>query len=179
MLTIRHITTASEHYTFVEKLLETAFPQEERRDKKLQREYTDQKPKFRCNLIHTSYGQPVGLINYWDFDDFIYIEHFAIDQEERRQGYGSEALTKLLEKAGRRAILEVEVPHTSKDAAMQRILFYKRLGFKMRRMGYKQPPYRKGDEWLPMKLMTFGKLNVTSRIVNTIYREVYDTELPR
>ena len=43
MLTIRHITTASEYYSFVENLLESAFPKEERRDKKLQRECTDNK----------------------------------------------------------------------------------------------------------------------------------------
>ena len=177
MLTIRHITTASEYYSFVENLLESAFPKEECRDKKLQRECTDNNPKFKCNLIQTTYGQPIGVITRWDFGDFIYIEHFAIEQEERRHGYGSEALSKLLKMEGKRAILEVEMPYYPNDAAMKRIQFYKRLGFQLRRIPYKQPPYRKGDEWLPMKLMTYGKLNVTNRVINTIYHEVYKTEL--
>jgi hypothetical protein len=43
-------------------------------------------------------------------------------------------------------------------------------------MAYKQPPYREGDEWLPMKLMSSGKvkwLKIADMVRDTIYREVY------
>lgn len=173
MLNIIPINTGSPHYKFVEELLESAFPQEERRDNRLQRKYTDKKENFHCNLIQTCQAMPIGVITYWDFTDFMYIEHLAIDKQQRGKGYGTQALQKLLEESSLPIILEAEIPNHPNDFAFRRIGFYKRLGFRLRRISYKQPPYRMGDEWLPMKLMTSGKYPPINRTIKTIYREVY------
>ena len=53
MIEIKQVKTQDEvNYTFVEKLMHTAFPQEERRDTVQQREYSDNNPRF-CNKIFT------------------------------------------------------------------------------------------------------------------------------
>lgn len=174
MLNIIPINTSSPHYNFIEELLQSAFPQEERRDNKLQREYTDQKKNFRCNLIQTCQGTSIGTITYWDFTDFIYIEHLAIDKHQQGKGYGTQALQTLLEENKRPILLEVEIPIRPNDLAFRRIGFYKRLGFRIRRIPYKQPPYRTGDDWLPMKLMTIGTFGSINKAIGTIYRNVYD-----
>ena len=85
MLEIKRISTTHEHYSYLENLMQTAFPSEERRDNSLQRDFTDNHPLFICNLILDK-GTPVGLITYWNLGTFYYIEHFAIDPQIRNMG---------------------------------------------------------------------------------------------
>lgn len=37
----------------------------------------------------------VGFIGYWDFDDYLYIEHYAINSDLRGGGWGSRILEAL------------------------------------------------------------------------------------
>ena len=75
-------------------------------------------------------------------------------------------------------VLEVEMPRIKGDITHRRIAFYRRQGFSLRRMPYKQPPYRQGDDWLPMKLMSTGSakkwLPITELVRNSIYQVVYN-----
>ena len=175
MLILKEINTFHRHYPFVEELLQTAFPSDERRDDEQQREYTDGNTLFHCLLIQKA-ENPVGLITYWDFTDFVYVEHFAIHEELRGKNYGQRAMTLFLQDMNRPVVLEVEMPRVKGDITHRRIAFYRRIGFSLRKMAYKQPPYRDGDEWLPMKLMTYGKfkwLRMAETARDTIYKEVY------
>ena len=176
MLRLQRIQTNSKYYPFVEELLETAFPPEERRDTELQRSITNGKEHFHCNLIHTSQGECLGVITYWDFRSFVFIEHFAITPDYQGMGYGSQVLQMLQEQTSIPLLLEVEMPQRAHDAAYRRIAFYRRQGFKLRHSPYRQPPYRLGGEWLPMKLMMLRKFKPgeIGMAIKTIYREVYD-----
>lgn len=174
MLELIPIRTDHPYYPFVERLLESAFPPEERRNADRQRTTTDGNARFRCLVIQTELEQPIGLITCWDFADFLYIEHFAIDQKRRGYGYGREALQLMLEQTPLPVVLEVEMPQRANDTAHRRIGFYKRLGFRLRRAEYKQPPYRQGDGWLPMKLMTYGPFKKMDKAIKLIRREVYE-----
>ena len=51
-------------------------------------------------------------------------------------------------------VLEVEEP--SDELSARRIAFYRRAGFELCSTPYQQPPYRKGDSYLPMYLMFHG-----------------------
>lgn len=175
MIQISDIKTTHPRYNFVESLLHSAFPVEERRDDAQQRKYTNHNPKFHCGLL-TESGTPIGLITYWDFTDFVYIEHLAIHESMRNTGYGGQALKEFMHQINRPVVLEVEMPRIKGDITHRRIAFYRRHGFSLRKMAYKQPPYREGDEWLPMKLMSSRKfkwLKMADIVRNTIYREVY------
>lgn len=175
MIALQPIDTNHAHYLFVEKLLQSAFPETERRDDRMQRAYTDYYPKFHCLLIR-DFDKPVGLLTYWDFDDFVYIEHFAIHESLRNRGYGGQALEMFIQEIGRPVVLEVEMPRSKGDITHRRISFYRRHGLSLRRMPYRQPPYREGDKWLPMKLMSSVKVKwpkIADTVRDTIYREVY------
>lgn len=174
MLKFEEIHTNHRHYPFVETLLHSAFPKEERRDDPQQRANTDLKPHFHCMIVLTESNTPIGLLTYWDFTQFLYIEHFAIDADQRNKGYGQEALTMLLNRASVPIVLEAEIPQRHNDQASRRINFYKRMGFKLRKTPYRQPPYRRGDNWLPMKLMTYGELMMKVDVINHLYWEVYE-----
>ena len=177
MIALQPINTDHALYLFVEKLLHSAFPPDERRDDEQQRTYTDRNDKFHCLLIR-DFEEPIGMITYWDFTDFVYIEHFAIHEDVRGKRYGQQALTLFLHGMNRPVVLEVEMPRVKGDITHRRIAFYRRIGFSLRKMAYKQPPYREGDGWLPMKIMThgygtFGWLKMAETIRKTIYWEVY------
>ena len=178
MIQLTDIKTTHPRYPFVEALLHAAFPEEERRDDELQRNYTNHHPKFHCCLL-TDDGSPVGLLTYWDFTDFVYIEHLAIHESMRNGGYGGRALDLFIRQAGRPVVLEVEMPRIKGDITHRRIAFYRRHGLSLRKMAYRQPPYREGDEWLPMKLMSNGGmkwLKMADMVCDTLYREVYGVE---
>lgn len=177
MIALQSIHTDHALYLFVEKLLHSAFPSEERRDDVQQRIYTDRNEKFHCLLIR-DFEEPIGLLTYWDFKDFLYIEHFAIHENLRGEGLGGQALRMFLQEMKRPVVLEAEMPRVKGDITHRRIAFYRRQGFSLRKMAYRQPPYREGDEWLSMKIMThgygtFGWLKMAENIRKTIYWEVY------
>jgi len=174
MISIQHIrTTDKDNYRFAENLLTTAFPKEERRELSLQRKYTDHNKQFNNNILLVD-EDPIGFISYWDFDDFLYVEHFAIDETKRNGGYGKLVLNVLKEKLQRPIVLEVELPKD--EISKRRISFYQRQGFQLWEKEYQQPPYRKGDNYLPMYLMIQGELNNSidfDQVKDTLYKEVY------
>ena len=83
MIRLQRITTAdTDLYSYMEKLMTQSFPSEEYRELEELRKYTDTKTHFYNNIIFHN-NTPVGLITYWDFGHFYYIEHFAIDPTQR------------------------------------------------------------------------------------------------
>lgn len=178
MIEFRKVRTQNEaEYAFVEELMHTAFPPEERRDDPQQREYSDHNPLFYNNIILEE-DKPIGLISYWNMDDFFYIEHFAIDPNLRNGGYGKRVLEAIKEKLQGPIVLEVEKP--TDEMSTRRINFYQRLEFTLHEKPYRQPPYRQGDSGLPMLLMTYGNIDMDKdfeKVRNILYKEVYGQEI--
>jgi ribosomal protein S18 acetylase RimI-like enzyme len=174
MITIRPINTSDIHfYQYTEELLISTFPFEERRDNRLQSDYSDHNKRFSNNIILDN-EKPVGLLTYWDFDDFIFIEHFAVNPMKRSRGIGKTVLTLLKEMLHRPILLEVEIPKD--ENSRRRIGFYQRLGFAVYETNYLQPPYLPDGEYIPMFLMGQGFANFSKesdQIKTTLYREVY------
>ena len=143
MIRLQRITTAdTDLYSYMEKLMTQSFPSEEYRELEELRKYTDTKTHFYNNIIFHN-NTPVGLITYWDFGHFYYIEHFAIDPTQRNGGYGKSVLNHLWEKP------------------------------------YQQPPYKTGDNYLPMLIMAYGDIECGKdfdSVKEHIYREVYNVK---
>ena len=175
MITFRRITDTSEPiYRWIEALLTEAFPEEERRDNNKQSELINTREDFHCNLLEED-GVAVGLMNYWALNGFVFLEHFAVDSSKRNGGFGQKALNTLKEEVHFPIILEAEEPHD--DLSKRRIGFYERQGFELLDIEYFQPPYRKEDGYLPLKLMTFGDLHMDTHhqdVIDEIYQKVYD-----
>jgi GNAT superfamily N-acetyltransferase len=172
---LRQIHTTDEiYYSFVEKVLIDSFPSNEYRDLDDFRLYSDTKSIFHNNIILEK-DKLVGLITYWDFHDFCYIEHFAIEKSMRGKGYGAFALYLLKKIINTPIVLEVELPIN--DITVRRIRFYHRQGFSSWDNYYEQPPYRPTDKSYPMMLMASGNLSHETnfkKIKHTIYKEVYN-----
>ena len=171
-------TNDATHYAFMEQLLVASFPPEEYRVLSQLREYTDQVGHFHNNIIIEEHT-PIGLITYWDFEQFYYIEHFAIDPNLRNGGYGKKVLQQLHEQFQSPIVLEVEKP--TDEMTQRRIGFYQRHGFVLWENEYQQPPYKSGDEFLPLQLMVHGELQsdkdfefIRKRIYQDVYNAVID-----
>ena len=173
MIIIKRIQSNNPSYNYIERLLTSAFPEEERRDNQEQRLYTDLNSSFNCNLISLK-EEPIGVITYWNLNELNFIEHFAIDPKYRSQGYGKMVLDTIKKQQEYPLVLEVEEP--SDSISKRRIEFYQRCGFTLHNNPYLQPPYREGNGWIPMKLMTYGEIDMEimfEKIKKEIYTNVY------
>lgn len=89
-------------------------------------------------------GVFLGFISYWEFDSYIYIEHFAVDKKLRGKGYGSLILTAFIEQQTKVIILEID--HITDEISASRLRFYEKCGFCKNDYNHIHPPYRNGYE---------------------------------
>ena len=110
----------------------------------------------------------------WEFETFIYVEHFAVNPVLRNGGVGSRMLKALTEDAEKMIILEVEPP--TEEIAVRRVRFYERNGFFFNDYPYIQPSMGEGRKETPLFLMsTERKIDEEEyrMIRNTLYTKVY------
>ena len=131
---------------------------------------------YLCALLNDY--QLVGFSTYWQWKDVLFIEHFAIDPEQRGKQFGQQALVQLLRIKCRYCILEVERPHD--EISQRRVHFYERQGFTLNTFDYVQPPYQPHKAAIPMWLMsvpaipdqeTFNTLSLL--IKKQVYKRFY------
>lgn len=84
----------------------------------------------------------LGFISYWEFDRYIYIEHFAIHPAFRGKGLGQCILQKFIASVSRFVILEID-PIVDK-VSEARLHFYQHCSFKENPYAHIHPPYRDG-----------------------------------
>ncbi|WP_165154809.1 GNAT family N-acetyltransferase [Parabacteroides sp. ZJ-118] len=157
----------------VEKTYTASFPEEERRDFSLVRRLLEEDNRFEMYALLRD-GIYVGFITGWQFEDFVYVEHFAIEESVRDSGIGAKAMTGFLALRKDPVVLEVEMP--TEEMSKRRIRFYERLGFVLDHHVYFQPPYREGEAFLEMRLMMYGELDLGQsfeRIKTAIHQNVY------
>jgi GNAT superfamily N-acetyltransferase len=167
-------------YLFAERTLQTLFPREEYRDLPVWRDYVSHRSEFHL-LVAYDEARPVGLLSYWDFGTFRYVEHFGVAPEWQGRGYGSQLLQRFIQcfvqgfnqGAALPVVLEGELPTSTQ--ARRRIAFYERQGFRLWPHVYAQPPYRRGDAPVPMSLMGYGWEDESQfeKVRDTIYQAVY------
>lgn len=159
----------TEDFDGVYEIMEQSFPGDEIRPYYEQKELLD-------NPVYSIYAtdKHKGFIAAWEFNDFVFIEHFAVGEEYRNTGLGSKMLGEFLENQRKTVCLEVELPDT--ELAKRRIGFYERNGFYLNEYAYFQPPISKGKNIVPLMIMTSrSKISedMFEKIRDTLYKEVY------
>ncbi len=81
----------------------------------------------------------LSFISYWDFEDYIYIEHLAVNSAYRGQNIGSSTLNLFAREKEKCILLEIDPPIDliSKD----RLRFYSHLGYKPNMYKHLHPAY--------------------------------------
>lgn len=114
----------------------------------------------------------VGFVTVWSFEDFDFIEHFVIYEAYRNKGCGARVL-ELLKSRGKNLVLEAELPVDG--IQKRRIAFYERNGFVQNQHPYVQPPYRQGQNGVPMVLLSCpSELSDFENTVKQLYQKVYN-----
>ncbi len=118
-------------------LYQEAFPLNERRTYNYQQR-TLQHPNYHhCAVMDGD--NFIGILLWWDFDGWFYIEHLATLPSLRGRGYGEKILEDIKTQTTKPIILEVEIPTC--EIQHRRIKFYSRVGFKLSPLEYSHPPY--------------------------------------
>ena len=118
--------------------------------------------------------QAAGFLAVWEFENFTYIEHFAVDPALRNSGTGSAMLQELVKQYQKPICLEVELPED--ELTRRRIGFYERNGFVFNEYPYIQPPISKGKSPVPLRIMTYGSAiprETFEEMREVLYRRVY------
>lgn len=151
MIVVKRIMSGQDE-TF-RKLMELyveAFPLEERREIAQLEKMLETEPAMCCNAVECD-GVLAGLLVYWDFDTFYYLEHLAVFAEMRDKKIGQRILDWIDGHLGGVRILEVEPDDT--EIAARRIQYYRRNGYRILDKSYIQPSYRPGGEGCPLWIM--------------------------
>ena len=151
MINLKPVT--DEKFSSVYKRLIDAFPYEERRDERDEKKCFLKSQFNFCEIIDD--GESVGLIVFWVFSKFLFVEHIAINKEIRSKGYGSKTFELLKSQYKLPIILEAESPET--EMQKKRIKFYENLGFKVNSYSYTQPSYH-NEESVPLMVLSFPQL---------------------
>lgn len=149
------------------RIMQASFPDDEYRPYEEQIALF-QEPEYRI------YYMPAGFLAVWEFESFIYIEHFAVDPALRNSGTGSAMLQELVKQYQKPICLEVELPED--ELTRRRIGFYERNGFVFNEYPYIQPPISKGKSPVPLRIMTYGSAitrETFEEMKEVLYRRVY------
>ena len=119
-----------------------------------------------------------GFIAEWDFGVVNFVEHFAIDKENRGNGIGSRMMLDYLCQIKKPVIIEVEDDES--DIGKRRIDFYRRLGFDLSEFGYDQPILR-GDKnkVIPLRMMSYPQPLLKEDFLefkNQVFRNIYQSD---
>jgi hypothetical protein len=160
------------YYEDILKLYIDSFPKEERREPSALAEILRVPDMHFCAVL--AGNVLAGLVVYWKFERYLYIEHLAVFPLKQGNGIGSKVL-KLIQNEGNPILLEVEIPF---DATSQkRTEFYARAGFMSLNISYLQPPYRKGEQLLPMMLYSDHSdwnLETLDECIHEFHSQVYN-----
>lgn len=100
-----------------------------------------------------------AFIDVWDFDSYIYIEHFAVNPLLRGQGLGTQLLKEFIENSQKIVLLEID-PLVD-EVSRARLRFYERCGFYVNPFEHQHPPYRK--EFDPHRLIVLTTQRTISK----------------
>ncbi len=153
-------------------ILKSSLPPDEYRTKENQLKLFND-PRYRV-YGRKSQGTLVAFIAVWELSDYIFIEHFAVKEELRGLGIGSEMILELKKLYQKPFCLEVELPINESNC--RRIAFYRRLGFSLFDYDYTQPAMDAGKSPIPLKIMATALTPSEKEfnlLKNMLYKEIY------
>ena len=108
-------------------------------------------------------NQLIGILFYWAWSEYRYLEHLAIHPDLRSQGYGAILLRELSDK---QHTIIIEIDPLSNEQSVRRLQFYERNGYALTPYRFVHLPYRK--EKIPIELLI---LSYPKMITKTQYND--------
>lgn len=157
----------------IRNLYISSFPGKERREF---HELAEMLGLLDCSVCWISItGEKIaGLCIFWDFENFAFLEHLAVENDLRGLGIGEEVLSVIREKY-KIILLETELPED--EISQRRVKFYQRNGFRMLQRQYIQPSYGKNKPEVELQLMSTSvdfSVETLDEYIQTIREKVYN-----
>ena len=146
----------SERWNSVWKLYEESFPLAERRKIEDHLLATADERFFPLSVWDA--GQLVGLMFFWEWDSYRYLEHLAVHPDLRGHGYGSQML-RYLRDSEHTIILEIDP--LINELSVRRLQFYERAGYTLTPYRFVHLPYRL--EAQPQELLILSYPNMITK----------------
>lgn len=143
----------TERWNKVWELYESSFPIAERRKKK-DHLHACSDPMF-YPLSAWEGNQLLGLLFYWEWDSYRYLEYLAVSPELRGHGYGSQML-RYLRDTEHTVILEIDP--LSNELSVRRLQFYERAGYTLTPYRFVHLPYRLEAQPQELLILSFPKM---------------------
>lgn len=134
-------------------LYESSFPIAERRKKEDHLRASEDPMFFPLSAWEGS--QLIGLLFYWEWDSYRYLEHLAVSPELRGQGYGSQML-RFLRDTEHTIILEIDP--LSNELSVRRLQFYERAGYTLTPYRFVHLPYRLEAQPIELLILSYPKM---------------------
>lgn len=113
----------------------------------------------------------IGFISYWEFNEYLYIEHFAVNAGIRGKGYGTKILNAFIKASPKIVLLEIDPIIDKISEARWR--FYERCGFVKNPYLHKHPAYRNEYQSHPLIILT------TKRMISEQEYQVFNHDLSK
>lgn len=166
-----HLTAADFDAVFT--IMQNSFPSDEHRPYEEQKALLSE-PAYHLYGYRDEENRLCAFMAVWEWQEFWFLEHFAVDGSVRSQGIGSRMLQELIRLSPHGICLEAEPPDT--ELARRRIGFYERNGFFLHPYPYMQPSISAGKNPVPLRIMTASMEHTPENFTllrNTLYRRVY------
>lgn len=143
----------TERWNKVWELYESSFPTaEKRREEDHIRAFSN--PLF-FPMSAWEGNELIGIIFYWEWDNYRYLEYLAVNTELRGKSFGSQLLRHLSDK-GHTIILEIDP--LIDEISVRRLQFYERAGYTLTPYRYMHLPYRTETEIQELLILSFPKM---------------------
>jgi len=134
-------------------LYESSFPEVEKRGLSAQ-EGLFGNGSYRLDAFYDG-DRFIGFLSYWEFEGYVYLEHFAISELLRGKGNGKRVLGSLIRQTDKVIILEID-PIVD-EVSQNRLHFYESLGFIKNDFDYRVQSYQNKAELYELVIMTYGR----------------------
>ncbi len=117
----------------------------------------------------------IGAMIAWEFDDYIYLENFAVDSSLRGNGIGGTIL-EYMKKVYHNKTIVLEVEEPVDDLTLRRIEFYKRHQWVLNDYHFIQPLLRENVDDVHLMLMSYPCVlnhQQCDKIKDELTRKVY------
>lgn len=134
-------------------LYEESFPVAERRKKEDHLRAHDDNRFFPISAWEGE--ELVGLMFFWEWDSYRYLEYLAVNPKLRGQSFGSQMLNHLRD-SGHTVILEIDP--LINELSVRRLQFYERAGYSLTPYRFMHLPYRIGAESQELLILNYPKM---------------------
>lgn len=135
------------------KLYEESFPVAERRKAEDHLSACDDNRFFPLSVWDGN--QMIGLMFFWEWDNYRYLEHLAVNPDLRGHGYGTQLLNYLRES---KHTIILEIDPLINELSVRRLQFYERSGFTLTPYRFVHLPYRLDGIKQELLILSYPKM---------------------